>query len=155
MAYRRARKQVTWTAAAAEERARAKRPHPHMVEVPITQEHEAWIDALLPGCLWQVGVGMGPLTTCSPEWYLQHEIPYLTLPNWGAPPAVPAGAPAVYMGLTRVEEITSRGTLMTFLRHVFLIDGRRWMVFDLNLLRPVTLPLKQSQDDAGMREEAP
>lgn len=155
MAYRRARKQVTWTPAAAEQRARAKRPHPHITEVPLTPQHAGHVDSLLPGALWIVEVPLGPFKMAPGAYYEQHEIPYLTLPDWADAALVPIDTPAVYLGTTRVAEATPRGSVMSFLRHVFLIRGQRWMVADLNLLRPVTLPLNLSEDDAGMRDVAP
>lgn len=155
MAYRRVRKQVTWTAAAAEERARAKQPHPLMAAAPLSPERASWSASLLPGALWAVDHPMGQFRGAPAHYYAQHEFPYLGVAAWDERTIIPTGTPAVYMGTLRVVEQGHRGAARSELRHVFLIAGGRWLVSDLNLLRPVTLPLNLLEDDAGMRDEAP
>lgn len=141
MAYNRGRKKVTWKDEAA--RVPTKRPHPHVNEVPINGDGGAWEAACKPGMLWRTLSQTWRRDVYDPSYYAQHELPYLTRAFYDVadPGIIPIGTPAVYLGLTRVEEESRTGQRLSIPRHTFLIGSQRWLVADLNLLAPISIAL--------------
>lgn len=139
MTYNRGRKKVTWKDEAA--RVPTKRPHPHVLDVPITGHvAEVWAAACKPGMLWRTLSQTWRMDSYDHKYYNQHEVPYLTHAFYAlpAPGIIPIGTLAVYLGLTRVDEESRAGQLLSVPRHTFLIGDQRWLVADLNLLEPIS-----------------
>lgn len=142
MAYTRGRKKVTWKDEVT--RVPTKRPHPHVNEVPLSGHGvEAWEAACKPGMLWRTLSQTWRMNTYDPSYYMQHEIPYLTQAFYAGTNhgIIPIGTPAVYLGLTRVDEESRTGQRLSIPRHTFLIGTQRWLVADLNLLAPFSIGL--------------
>ena len=139
MAYNRGRKQVTWKDPVAH--VAKKRPHPHVLAPSgdVCVRHVRPED-LTPGSLWVVVSKCGPNNTYNPDVYEQHEFPYLTVLYYAGAdnPGVPINSVAVYLGHTRVEEESRAGVMLSIPRHTFLINGKRWLVADFNLLEPIS-----------------
>lgn len=143
MAYNRGRKKVTWKDEAA--RVPTKRLHPHVSDVPPLDGAgaEVWEAACKPGMLWQTVSHTWRMNMYSATYYTQHELPYLAMAYYAGddPGIIPIGTPAVYLGLTRVDEESRTGHRLSIPRHTFLIGSQRWLVADLNLLTPISTAL--------------
>lgn len=137
----RRRKNVTWVDDRSATRS-AKRPHPFVAEAPIREEvREAWTSNLVPGSLWIACCDLAENGAFDHPFYARHEVPYVTAAFSPRSAVVTNGSLAVYLGTTRVEEASpGRSNIVrSVLRHTFLIGHRRWLVSDLNLLRPASL----------------
>lgn len=62
-------------------------------------------------------------------------------------PFAPLGTPVVYLGPVRTEETSREGTLRV-IRHTFLVKHGRFIIADLNLIRPAELAVTEPTPDA-------
>jgi hypothetical protein len=98
-------------------------------------------EALTPGSLWFIGEDMmqDAAWTDPGRWH-QHDLPYLVSAAYavGSSGIVKKGTPAIYVGDTRVEEHdgTTRAGTVRYLRAVFLVGQKRYIVSNLDALVP-------------------
>ena len=125
MAYGRGSKKITWNEP--EARVRRLQPHPYVPADTPTAEN---LERFFPGSLWVLRKNMEVDRRYSSERYLQHEAPY-ALEAWYENAPLKRGSVAMCLGEVRVEEARHDGTVLSVLRHCFLMGDRRYLVCDL------------------------
>lgn len=135
MAHARGRKRVTWNSGSAPPR--QSRPHPHLEGREFPEEYSAH---MVVGSLWIAGGGACIVQVPRAQ---PHELPYVVRAEdarwYSASALLPPGATAVYMGTTRVAELSRSGHMLQVLRHTFLAGGTRVMVFEPHTFRPAAM----------------
>lgn len=133
------RKQVTWKVDHKADQPVRKRQH--FPDTPIPEEaREKYERSLIPGAMFvlkttlrvQPNHGQEP-----PPFPYLAESWYVTDPVAGMP-----GHVAIYAGTVRVEEMIAKGPIRVP-RHSFIINGSRYLMYNLNWLDPVTQELPE------------
>lgn len=140
MAARKRRRTVKWNDG--ESPAKLAKKHPlNMTEADIWEpkERDLWAESLIVGAMWRLRQDHQVLkykSNCIP-----HELLYMSPYNanyYPKPFLVHAsGSIATYAGKVRVTESSNYGGTVSILRHTFIINGGRYMTFNLNVLEPV------------------
>lgn len=119
-----------------------KRPQPlrHPRHTLSQGDIDKYMVHLIPGALFTLKIAMTE-ETIDPKYYTPHELNYL-MPRdsayfYSEPRSYPAGTLAVYMGQVRVEEERTANDVVRVPRHVFLVDGMRFMTTDIYEFVPV------------------
>ena len=141
MASRKRRRTVKWNAGEAPASQVLKHPL-NITEADIWEpkEKELWTESLAIGVMWRLRQTHGVYPTrrnCIPH-ELNYVHPYNEGYGFSKPLRVLAlGSIAIYAGQARVTESTNFGGTISVLRHTFIINGVRYMTFNLNVLEPV------------------
>lgn len=99
------------------------------VELPV-EKKELYEKHLTPGALFVTVTPVAPSNSIASTSYR-----YL-IQAWYTSETKNPGTLAIYLGQVRVEESVGR-TTRRVLRHSFIVDGCRYVVIDLNLLKPL------------------
>ena len=131
---------VVWsknTAIVAPGAAKVGVPRRHIQEHELPEHlKETYVEAMVLGSLWHVAVALevfdlGPGVKPPPFPPMRQ--------HWGYTPqtcTAPAGSIAMYAGTVRCEEQGKQG-LLRVLRHTFIIGTGRYILNDLNWIRPL------------------
>jgi len=141
MAARKRRRTVKWNAGEAPAQQVMKYPL-NITEADIWEpkEKDLWAERLIVGAMWRLRQTHGVQSYKRNN--ISHELNYVSPYNvgYGFPKplkVLEVGSIATYTGQTRVTESSNYGGTISVLRHTFIIDGVRYMTFNLNVLEPV------------------
>lgn len=126
------RKNVTWKTG--EKPAAIRKEYRlYTPDTPIKPGKEELYEAtLVPGNMFTAAHPMSPQV--DPTYFYPSVYPYLFADLHD--PKIPWGAVAIYAGMTRTEELR-HGSVARVPRHTFIIDGRQYLLTNLNLVSPV------------------
>jgi hypothetical protein len=118
------------------------RRHTHEEDVPL-EKQELYAAHMVPGAMWEVMkdlelVKLGPNVVQPPFPLLQVHIPRTWDPTYDPNKSTVARAKAIalYVDSVRVDEQGKQGTLRV-VRHTFIVGGGRYIITDLNWVRPI------------------
>ena len=126
------RKNVAWKTG--EKPTGIRKEHRHYTpDTPLRPgKEEVYERALVPGNMFTTMHPMSP--QMDPAYFYPSTYPYLIADMHD--PKIPWGAVAIYAGMTRTEELRM-GSLARVPRHTFIIEGRQYLLMNLNLVSPV------------------
>jgi hypothetical protein len=103
------------------------------------EKADAYAPHLVAGALWRVAEAGGLRIMDDYDGHCDpHELRYLAKGSrYAQHTTIPHGTLAIYMGIVRVDEENHRGGGVRVPRHCFLVDGVRYITYDLNDYAPV------------------
>jgi hypothetical protein len=142
---RRASRHVTWNTSAAIQAGPVAKPRPHVAEQPLIPELQEVFSREVPiGTLFTLACDVEPehpWRTSTPLFpFLQLYHPETWNPTYDKAKQCFAvtGGLAMYAGSCRIDETGKGGILLRTLHHTFIIGGGRYIVPNLNWLRPIS-----------------
>jgi hypothetical protein len=131
---RNVRKKVNWLPGAKEKKVITP-PHPLLAERGIDEyiNSASLKEGLIPGALWFTHCDLLEEGRYVRSGYTSHPFPYVTHSHaaYAKGTLIPSGSTAIYLGIVRLEEESSKKALVRVLRHAFLVGGKQYITNDI------------------------